>query len=440
MAALQALLCPYGVGVGDVLRKELLSRRWKIFRAGVAFAKMSGVKHLDAPLRSFIAAGGRCVISVGIDQGGTSFEALSQLLGAVHQGGSVYVAHEALSGSPHFHPKVYLFSDGSPPSRVRVIVGSANLTAGGLYTNHEASFAWEPDLSKDADARATVKQLLGELDRWSSATNGLCIEVDAQGLLDLHRDGMLPTERQIAQTRQSEGVVGGRSSAKRRPGSLGGLTAQPKPKAPRAGGLGPPAVASPLASAEAEGRSQAGGGSSSRVAPSPGGSTTGRRRALHRVLVIDINQGQSKTECFLAKAPIEEDPGFFGWSWRFTGLTQPKSSRGAAQPCWTPVVELALRDARGVVISPPGRAEIRMVRHVNPRPDGRRGSEDLRLGVPADMLHRLTEGCILKMHRKPSRNVEYLLEFLTPGSPQWSEARAVAVQPLPGSPRKFGWI
>lgn len=439
MGAMQALFCPHGASVGNALTTELLSGRWKVFRAGVAFAKMSGVRHLDAPLRGFLAAGGRCTVSVGIDHGGTSFEALSQLLGAVYLGGDLYIVHESASGSPTFHPKVYLFADGaSPPARVRVIIGSANLTEGGLYTNHEASFAWEADLRENAAARSTAKAVLDELDRWSSTDNGLCIRADTQVLLDLHGDGKLPTERQIAQMRRPE-EAGGRSSTRGRRGYLGGLRAQPKPKAPRAGRLGAPAVASPRPSTEAEALPKAGGRSSSRGAPTPGANTIGRKRALHRVLVIDINQGQRKTECFLAKAPIEEDPGFFGWEWRFTNLTQLKSSRGVAQLCWVPAVDLALRDGQGT-LTPPSHAKIRLVRHVNPRPGESSGSEDLRLGVPADILRRLTGGCILKMYRKPNRRVEYLLEFLTPGSPQWSEARAVAVRPLPGSPRKFGWI
>ncbi|HEV3320950.1 MAG TPA: phospholipase D family protein [Solirubrobacteraceae bacterium] len=433
------LLRPPGASVGGLLAAELRSTRWTTFRAGVAFAKMSGVKHLDAPLRAFVSRGGRCTISVGMDQGGSSFEALSQLLGAVHGGGDLYIVHEKPGGSPTFHPKVYLFADGeSSPRRALAIVGSANLTQGGLFTNYEASLAWRPDLA-DAASRGVLSTILGELDRWASTANGLCIHADIEALLGLHHDGRLPTERQIArrQAQRTHGQSRGRRFSQR--DALEDLHPQPRPVVPPAPELGLPAVVL----AQPPDREQ--GGKRSAPGPRGGGAAPGGRRRSprpkHRALVIDITQSQ-KTECYLAKTPVDEDPGFFGWPGLFTGLTKPKRPTGVAQPQrhpW-PAVDLLLRDPNGAVSHCRVGFHLKMDRFVNPRPGGRRGNQDMRLGVPAEVLHALPTGCLLRMERRPRPGVVYLLEFLSPGSTQWSQARAVANRRLPGSQRKFGWV
>ena len=70
---------PAGGAVGDRSLAELASGTWNDVLWAVALAKLPGVSYLDAPLCRFTTAGHRAVISVGVDLGGTSFEAASQL-------------------------------------------------------------------------------------------------------------------------------------------------------------------------------------------------------------------------------------------------------------------------------------------------------------------------------------------------------------------------
>src|SRR5262245_18881576 len=134
--------------LGDFLKAELAAQRWREFRAAVAFAKRSGVEQLADELAMF-ASRGSIRISIGVDLHGTSKEGLQALLDAVTaHGGQVWIFHNEEPLQPTFHPKVYVFKE---PHAALVIIGSGNLTAGGLFTNYEAGAIFELDLDKDAD-------------------------------------------------------------------------------------------------------------------------------------------------------------------------------------------------------------------------------------------------------------------------------------------------
>jgi HKD family nuclease len=93
----------------------------------VAFAKNSGVLRIKDSLESFRERGGIVNVYVGVDLGGTSYEALTALL--LHTD-SLNVVHSEKSQT--FHSKIYQFLG---KEEGLVVVGSHNLTAGGLWTN-----------------------------------------------------------------------------------------------------------------------------------------------------------------------------------------------------------------------------------------------------------------------------------------------------------------
>uniref|UniRef100_UPI0023F0664B phospholipase D family protein n=1 Tax=Flavobacterium filum TaxID=370974 RepID=UPI0023F0664B len=89
-------------------------------------------------------------IVIGVDQKGTSKEALEELL-ALNI--ASYVFYQPSISI--FHPKIYLF-EGTDKSEL--IIGSSNLTSQGLFTNVEASLIVSIDNSVEAD-RKIVEQL-----------------------------------------------------------------------------------------------------------------------------------------------------------------------------------------------------------------------------------------------------------------------------------------
>ena len=108
---------------------------------GVAFVRRSGVS-LIADALGAVASESR--VFAGIRNGVTSIQGIRSLLGT---GTRVY-AVDTGSASVLFHPKVYFARGGD---ECRLVVGSPNLTAGGLSQNIEASVCvslergWEED-------------------------------------------------------------------------------------------------------------------------------------------------------------------------------------------------------------------------------------------------------------------------------------------------------
>jgi hypothetical protein len=86
-----------------------------------------------------VESGAELRISVGIDLGGTSREALEELLRWECE---AFVFHNP-NPRATFHPKAYLFERQDAAT---LFVGSNNLTDGGFYTNYEAATRYEFDL------------------------------------------------------------------------------------------------------------------------------------------------------------------------------------------------------------------------------------------------------------------------------------------------------
>ena len=118
--------------IGNEISKILKSENYKFFKFAVAYAKNSGIGRLNNDLVNFSDSGGQTEAIVGIDQRITSYQALVNLSSITK--GNLLIYHD--KGMITFHPKLYLFGNDNVE---KVIIGSSNLTAGGLYTNFEAN-------------------------------------------------------------------------------------------------------------------------------------------------------------------------------------------------------------------------------------------------------------------------------------------------------------
>ena len=184
--------------LGDFLNRNLAAQ-WTHFRAAVAFVKRSGVQHIEQNLAEF-AARGNVEIIVGIDHRGTSFEGLQDLLATVLPAGRIVVFHNP--GSMTFHPKLFLFKSDTS---AELLIGSGNLTAGGLYNNYEVGVSYSLDLTQAGDA-----EVLGEVDRlldaWSDEASGTVSVLDADLLNRLLALGLTPGEEALNRVAQVRGV------------------------------------------------------------------------------------------------------------------------------------------------------------------------------------------------------------------------------------------
>jgi hypothetical protein len=127
----------------------------------VAWAKRSGLRVVADGLRAYRGRDGVSTLLVGISQGGESRQGL-ELADELFD--RVFAVHDE---GVTFHPKVYL-AEG--PTMARLLVGSSNLTAGGIQANYEASLEVELDLGQQQDValrdsiRAYVDRLIADVE------------------------------------------------------------------------------------------------------------------------------------------------------------------------------------------------------------------------------------------------------------------------------------
>lgn len=206
--------------VGDHLT-VLLNRSTLKFDSiymAVAFAKSSGVGILYDYLQDYVRGGGTLEIVVGIDHMGTSRQGLELLL---QTGATVDIFHNP--GVNTFHPKLYLFERDSFEGVA--IIGSNNLTRGGLYENFELSVRLDHDLSIEDDARE-FQLLLDSFRTISDISNGMVTRLDQPLLAQLDADGYLLDESRATVSTPSSG-----SRPTTRTGSI--FRHVPMPRGPR---------------------------------------------------------------------------------------------------------------------------------------------------------------------------------------------------------------
>ena len=180
--------------LGDYLKRNM-SEDWLEFRAAVAFVKRSGTKHLVQHISNF-ARIGKIEIIAGVDHQGTSAEGLRDLLHAVEPNGRIVVFHN-LSPST-FHPKIYLFKR---EDAAEILIGSGNLTEGGLFTNCEMSVRLRIDLT-DLDQAAFLQSLERVLDEWCDTSSETAEILDHDLLERLVSIGLVPLEAKMVPGRQ----------------------------------------------------------------------------------------------------------------------------------------------------------------------------------------------------------------------------------------------
>lgn len=113
----------------------------------VAFLKMSGLSLIMDALKKFLSNNGELQIIAGQNFGLTEPEALTCLFDLLknHSESKLYL-YKAASADCIFHPKMYLFESKKDG---KIILGSANMTKGGISSNNEVSISFECKLDSE---------------------------------------------------------------------------------------------------------------------------------------------------------------------------------------------------------------------------------------------------------------------------------------------------
>jgi hypothetical protein len=143
-----------GPVVSDALRVNWARQLW----IATAWGKQSGLGRIISASAAFRDSGGASEVIVGIDEGGATREGLVLCLEMFDR---VFVYHDP--GPRTFHPKIYAVEG---EDRATIVVGSGNLTMGGLFKNYEAAFVLEtergqPEWAVRGEVRSYFDALLG---------------------------------------------------------------------------------------------------------------------------------------------------------------------------------------------------------------------------------------------------------------------------------------
>lgn len=163
----------------------------------VAFARKSGVELLSDELQRLAD---KTTLYIGIRNGITSIQALSALLDL---GCKVFVVDTG-KNSILYHPKVFLVKNDS---FYKLIVGSANLTRGGLVGNIEVSSSITTPLS-DVNVNKLIQTLTALPSRFPNNVSEISDKTD---VLSLEEKGLLADETiyssDISTNREEDGEV-----------------------------------------------------------------------------------------------------------------------------------------------------------------------------------------------------------------------------------------
>ncbi len=186
---------PFDGAFGKIIINKLHEKYNELYIFS-AFAKNSGVLRLKNAIDIFHNNNdGKITAFIGVDQDGTSYEALENLY---HMCDSLYVIHSENMAST-YHSKIYCLNGADS---CWCAVGSNNLTGGGLWTNYETAMFTEFD-----DIPSEIADIIN---RYTDPSYPCSLKVDSVKDIDrLYANGYIDFETyQIVRVRSKGKITG----------------------------------------------------------------------------------------------------------------------------------------------------------------------------------------------------------------------------------------
>ena len=177
------------LSVGKQLIKLFADKHFHSFTGISAFASRSGIYGLEKHIAKARENLKSISIIVGVNERGTSKEALEAILN-LKINSFIFYFPQSNKSSPIFHPKVYLFEG---ENKSELIIGSANLTSRGLFSNVEASLLISTDNSIEAD-RKIVEQIKEYFKGVFDFNDPNLVKITKEVISDLVTANVVPTE------------------------------------------------------------------------------------------------------------------------------------------------------------------------------------------------------------------------------------------------------
>lgn len=375
------------------LKQALCDERLTEFKLVVAYAKSGPLYRLRESIEGWQSSGKTIEAIFGIDQRGTSKEALELSLAWFD---AVYITQ---APGITFHPKLYLFSG---EDYAQITVGSNNLTVGGTEKNFESAIHLELALPDDAAVLDVLK------DAWAALLPDVCpatLRLNAKLLAQLVEDGLVVDEKAMRTGTASDATVGRRTSR-----IVPGLVVKPESPLPKG--------------ALSIKKKTAGRGPRGKRSPSP---------VPTRGFAIQIRP-HPNGEIFLSVSAAFQNPAFFNWP--FNGLTTPKKPNNPSYPQLDPdpIVDITVIGEDGETVLTLSSYALNTVYYEK--------NSEIRV-TASPLVSLVPEYSIMIMENSDDELKDYEIVIHTPSSPEFERWLASCNQRMPGggkTPRRFGWF
>ncbi len=382
-----------GDTITDAIQKHGVPRELIIVSA---FASLTTILRFKPSVEAVKSVGGEVRLVLGVDLGGTSREVLSEV---ATWGVPVIIVKNRKFGVT-FHPKIYLMRWAD---RARLIVGSNNLTEGGLFRNYEAATQISFDLPADQSAWNGAS---AQLQRFLAPTGPVAHALTPDFLAVLLSLPEIPSES-TARRKRGEGIPKIPS-----PPVFGYEPVPPAPKHPNTPIPRPAqrSVATPTAPA--------------------------RSQTSHAdVLVIQLRLHHNG-ELLLSKKAALQNPTFFKWP--FAGKAVPKKKGNPPYPQLVPdpIVDLTVFGEESAPVLTRTGFAVNTVYYES--------KKEIRITV-SPLLQVMGRNALMVMVMRasdlPGRDYELVIH--RPDSPEYQNWLDLCDQLMPGGgkvPRRFGWL
>ena len=385
------------------LKAGLQDPRFTHFSAIVAYAKSGPLARLQPLLLDWRAAGKASTAVFGIDQQGTTKDALELALRLFD---CVYITREP---GITFHPKLYVFKGARD---AHAFIGSNNLTVGGTEKNFEAAIHLELDLPEDAPHLATIESALMDLLPPSCPATH---QLDNALLSTLVHDGLVVDE----------------TAARRRAFGDGDVTTVARPFTNRTSAL-TVLPESPLPTTLTRAKPRTNVPKRRNVAPLPRISPP-PPSSNPRALVIQVKPHHNG-EIFLSMTAVRQNPAFFNWP--FTGATTPKKQNNPSYPQLVPdpIVNMTVYGSAPFPTLTRHGYSLNTVYYQK--------KSELRI-TAAPLVDVVPPYSVMIIEHSRCPDITYEITVHRPDSSEFHHWLAACNQSMPGGgsqPRKYGWF
>lgn len=375
----------------------------------VAYAKSGPLLRLKSRLERWHNSGKTAHIILGIDQQGTSIEALELSLELFD---SIYITQNV---GITFHPKIYLFKG---TEQARSFVGSNNLTVGGTEKNFETSVHIEMGLPDDKSVLAEITASWNELLPENCAAT---FKLDRKGLLKLKKQNLVLPEKFLYSKMKAGDSASVSASAWGKKSKINIKPESPLPKEILLGRKKTKTVKTKTHNSP----------DTKPVVPKQKIENT---TVVARGLVMQIKPHHNG-EIFLSVIAAKQYPDFFDWP--FTGATTPKKPGNPTYPQMTPdpIVDIEVFGEKSKPLMSLAKYRLNTVYYEK--------NSEIRI-TASPLVDVVPEFSVLIIELSPVEGIKYKMTIHRPDSPDYDLWVSACNQTMPsgGKPiaRKFGWF